>query len=91
LSTGKLAHVLARHSHPLTAVAFQPGNMLLATASHDRVHIWTVNDGQLVKTFRSEGEGGVNDLQFDAAGRRLAITYADGINYVIPFDQTIKS
>ena len=37
----------------------------------------------LVRTFRSEGEGGVNEVCWDASGRRVMVAYADSWNYLI--------
>ena len=83
-STSKTLHVLARHAHPVTSLSFQSGaGGLLVSGSHDRVHLWSVADGALVKTFRSEGEGGVNDLAWDASGRRIVVAYADSWNYLL--------
>lgn len=84
VSSAKLLHTLARHSHPITSLSFQTGaGGLLVSGSHDRVHVWSVGDGALVKTFRSEGEGGVNEAAWDAAGRRIMVAYADSWNYLI--------
>jgi len=87
ISTAKLLHTLARHSHPVTCIAWQPGNALLVSASHDRIHLWNVRDGTLVKTFRSEGDGGVNELLWDSTGRRIVVAYADSWNYLIDLKQ----
>ena len=84
VSSGKPLHTLARHAHPITSLSFQSGaGGLLVSGSHDRVHVWSVGDGQLVKTFRSEGEGGVNEVAWDASGRRILVAYADSWNYLI--------
>ena len=84
ISSAKALHTLARHAHPITSLSFQSGaGGLLVSGSHDRVHIWSVADGALVKTFRSEGEGGVNEVQWDASGRRIMVTYADSWNFLL--------
>ena len=71
IASGKHIHTLSRHTHPVTSLAFQPGGGgLLVSGSHDRVHVWSLEGGVLVRTFRSEGEGGVNELCWDASGRR---------------------
>ena len=77
-------HTLSRHTHPITALAFQPGaGGLLVSGGHDRVHVWAVEGGVLVRTFRSEGEGGVNEVGWDGSGRRVMVAYADSWNYLI--------
>ena len=84
IASSKHLHTLSRHTHPVTAVAFQPGGGgLLVSGSHDRVHVWSVDGGVLVRTFRSEGEGGVNEVCWDASGRRLMVAYADSWNYLL--------
>ena len=34
--------VVERQSYPVTVVAFSPNSELLASAAHDRLHIWSV-------------------------------------------------
>jgi transducin (beta)-like 1 len=82
-STASLMFTLAKHAHPVTSVEFQPGNALLVSASHDRVHLWSTADGTLVKSFRSEGDGGINSLAWDSVGRRIAVAYSDGPAYIL--------
>ncbi len=75
-------YTLNKHAHPVTALAFSPGNAeYLASASHDRLHIWSLKDGSLARTFKSEG--GINDLCWDSTGRRLCACYSDHTAYVI--------
>ena len=84
VSSHKLLHTLTRHTHPITSLSFQPGaGGLLASGSHDRVHVWSVGDGQLVKTFRGEGVGGVNEVAWDGSGSRIMVAYADSWNYCV--------
>ncbi len=82
-TAGSLLFTLAKHAHPVTALEFQPGNSLLVSASHDRVHLWSTNDGTMVKSFRSEGDGGINSLVWDSVGRRIAVAYSDGPAYIL--------
>jgi len=65
--------------HPPQAVyaaAFSPDGALLASAGFDRrVHIWSVADGALVRTFA--GRGGAFDVAWAPDGTRLAAAFAD--------------
>jgi len=78
---GKCRFSLSRHSHPVTAVAFCPTAPLLASASHDRLHIWSIKDGSLVRSFQSEG--GINDICWDSTGHNIAAVYSDHSAVVI--------
>jgi transducin (beta)-like 1 len=95
-ASGHCLHTLTHHTHPITHVAFAPRLQLLATASHERVFVWSLSTGMLLKTFRNLGDplqqtplhvplgtvGGLNDLAFDSKGEQIALAYADGMTYV---------
>mmetsp|Transcript_4733 Transcript_4733/g.11145 ORF Transcript_4733/g.11145 Transcript_4733/m.11145 type:complete len:486 (-) Transcript_4733:302-1759(-) len=67
---GKCTQNFTRHLHPVSSIAFNPENSLLASASHDRMYIWSLKDDSLVKTFRAEG--GINSLSWDHTGTKLS-------------------
>jgi len=96
-ATGACLHTLAQHTHPVSQLAFAPRQQLLATASHERVFLWSLTSGALLRTFKNLGDplqalpnhvplgqvGGLLDLKFDSKGEQLAVSYADGMTYVI--------
>ena len=95
--SGQCLHTLSQHTHPVSQLAFAPKQQLLATASHERVFLWSLTSGTLLRTFKNLGDplcqlpnhiplgmqGGLNALAFDNKGEQLAITYADGMSYVL--------
>jgi transducin (beta)-like 1 len=70
---GKCLATLTRHNHPVTNIAFNPSGELLASGSHDRVHIWTVKDGRLVKTFKSPA--GITDVSWHSNGIPFSLSH----------------
>jgi transducin (beta)-like 1 len=96
-ATGACLHTLAQHTHPVSLLAFAPRQQLLATASHERVFLWSLTSGALLRTFKNLGDplqalpnhvplgqvGGLLALKFDNKGEQLAISYADGMTYVL--------
>lgn len=79
---GKCLATLTRHNHPVTNIAFNPSGELLASGSHDRVHIWTVRDGRMVRTYKSRS--GITDISWHHNGYQLAVSYSD--NTVVVMD-----
>jgi transducin (beta)-like 1 len=74
--TGKCCHVLDKHSDPVYSVAFSPDGQYLASGSFDKcLHIWSVKDGALIKTYR--GQGGIFEVCWNAAGTKVAACYSD--------------
>jgi transducin (beta)-like 1 len=96
-TSGSCLHTLSQHTHPVSQVAFAPRQQLLATASHERIFLWSLTTGTLLRTFKNLGDpdcqtpnhvplgmlGGLNALAFDNKGEQLAVSYADGMTYVI--------
>lgn len=103
-ATGQCLHTLTQHTHPVTHIAFAPRQQLLLTASHERLFIWSLHSGSLLRTFKNLGDplhsvpnhlpmgmvGGLNDVAFDARGEQIAVTYADGMSYVCDITQAIQ-
>lgn len=149
-TSGACLHTLSQHTHPVSQVAFAPRQQLLATASHERIFLWSLTTGTLLRTFKNLGDpelqvsersrgcsnssapphshalllppvlallsvfpslahrrrccslhvcccvvcqtpnhvplgmlGGLNALAFDNKGEQIAVSYADGMTYVI--------
>lgn len=84
----RCVHTLKHHTHPVVALAFAPDIQpdLLASGSHDRVHIWSVKDGTIVKTFRAPG-GGVNSLSWRSSGTQVAAGFSDGSVYIMEINR----
>lgn len=71
VSSGKLLRTLEAPGLNIYGVAFDPEGQTLATGGSDKkVTLWDVASGTLLRTF--QGQGGVNCIAFDPAGRWLA-------------------
>jgi WD40 repeat protein len=46
IGTVELVHTLKKHMHPVIALDFSSNGSLLATLSHDRLHVWSVREGE---------------------------------------------
>tara|TARA_B110001452_G_scaffold152418_1_gene126811 strand:- start:192 stop:1694 length:1503 start_codon:yes stop_codon:yes gene_type:complete len=80
--TGKCCHVLDKHSDPVYSVAFSPNGQYLASGSFDHcLHIWSVKDGSLIKTYT--GQGGIFEVCWNAAGTKVAACFSDNTVSVI--------
>jgi len=74
--TGQCRHVLSKHSDPVYSVAFSSDGQYLASGSFDRcLHIWSVKDGSLVKTYR--GQGGIFEVCWNADGTKVAACFSN--------------
>jgi transducin (beta)-like 1 len=63
-------------SEPVYSVAFSPSGNFLASGSFDRcLHIWSVKDGTLVKTYK--GSGGIFEVCWSPSGDRVAACFAN--------------
>jgi len=81
IETEKSIYTIIKPMHPVTSVCFSPNGEMLATTSHDRVHVWVVKDGAVVRTFK--GDSGVSDISWDAGSQRVAAALSDGSTVVI--------
>ena len=75
-----LIYTFTSHIHPITSINFSSYlPYLLATASHERIYIWSIKDGVLVRTFRTlTDNGGINTIQFNKENRKLAAAMSNG-------------
>ena len=65
-----------RCSDPVYSVAFSGNGQFLASGSFDRcLHIWSVKDGSLIKTYR--GQGGIFEVCWNAEGTKVAACFAN--------------
>lgn len=81
--TGTCLHSLIKHTHPVYSVAFSPDGQYLASGAFDKcLHIWSLKDGSLVKTYT--GPGGIFDVCWNSSGTKVAAGFSD--NTVACFD-----
>lgn len=74
--TGQCRHVLSKHKDPVYSVAFSSNGQYLASGSFDRcLHIWSVKDGSLVKTYR--GPAGIFEVCWNAEGTKVAACFSN--------------
>ena len=72
----KRVHWLKEHTNPVYSVSFSPDGNYLASGAFDKcLHIWSVKDGSLIKTYR--GPGGIFDVCWNAAGDKVAAGFSD--------------
>ena len=58
------------------SVAFSADGKYLASGATDKcVHVWSVKDGSLIKTYR--GGGGVFEVSWNADGTKLAACFSN--------------
>lgn len=73
---GTCLHTLQRHSEAVYSCVFTPDGRYIATGAFDgKVNIWNVNDGTLVKSWKSGG--GVFEVSWAPSGDRLGVCSAD--------------
>ena len=85
IDTGTCVSTLAQHTHPVYSVAFSPDGLWLASGSFDKqLHIWSVQGGALVRTFR--GAGGIFEVCWNREGTRVAACFSNKTIAVIDPD-----
>ena len=73
---GKCIHKLRKHIEPVYSVAFSPNGRFVATGSFDRrLHVWSVDDGSLVKTY--SGQAGIYEVAWNRDGDKVAASCAN--------------
>ena len=77
-------HILRGHSEPVYTIAFNPDGQYLLSGSFDKcLHVWSVKDGALIKTYQSSG--GIFEACWSNDGRKMAACHADNTVSVIDF------
>jgi len=71
-------------SDSVYSVAFSPDGDFVASGSFDKcLHIWSVKDGSLVKTYK--GSGGIFEVCWNSAAEKVAACFADNTVAIIDF------
>ena len=66
----------SHRSDPVYSVAFSSTGQFLASGSFDRcLHIWSVKDGALIKTYR--GHGGIFEVCWNPEGTKVAACFSN--------------
>lgn len=82
IATNDLAVLVTRDS--VYSVAFSPNGQYLASGSLDRcVHIWSVKEAKIVKTYT--GKGGIFEVCWNREGDKVAACFANNIVCVMDF------
>jgi len=68
---GKCINTLSRHKEAVYSLAYSPDGRYIASGSFDNMlHVWSVKDGALLKSFR--GNGGIFDVSWNNGGNKIA-------------------
>lgn len=88
---GLLIHSL-KHNKPVSAIAFNPNNKILASGCDDgTIYFWNVNTGELIRSLKAH-DSKVSKVDYSLDGRRITSTSDDGIVKVwYPDSSTSKS
>lgn len=85
---GCCTHTLKKHDKKVYTVCFSPSGQYLASGSlGGQLHIWSVQSGHLLKSFRSGGQGSggsadIFEVAWNASGTRLAATSTNAVTII---------
>ena len=69
---------------PVYSIAFSPNGEYLASGSMDKcMHIWSVKEGKIVKTYA--GNGGIFEISWSKDGDKVAACFSNNIVCVLDF------
>lgn len=78
VNVGKCLYNLTKHNDPVYSISFSPNGEYLASGSFDRcLHIWSLKDGSLVKTYN--GGGSIFEVCWNATGDKVAACFSNSI------------
>lgn len=84
ITTGQVLFNFTKHVDPVYSVSFSPTGEYLASGSFDRcLHIWSMKDGSLVKTYR--GGGGIFEVCWNNKGDKVAACFSNNTVCVVDF------
>lgn len=84
VEAGRCSQTLSRHRSMVYAVSFSPDGQFVATGSLDRyLHIHSVRDGALVRTYK--GGGGIFEVDWNASGDKVAACFSNNVVTVLDF------
>ena len=75
---------ICSYSDRVYTIAFSPNGEYLASGSPDRsIHIWSVKEGKIVKTYT--GDGGIFEVCWNKEGDKIAACFANNTVCVVDF------
>ncbi|KAK6160643.1 hypothetical protein DH2020_004024 [Rehmannia glutinosa] len=84
VDVGRQLYSLNGHRDPVYSVAFSPNGEYLASGSLDKcMHIWSVKEAKIVKTF--SGNGGIFEVCWNKEGDKIAACFANNVVCVVDF------
>ncbi|KAK9053932.1 hypothetical protein SSX86_025007 [Deinandra increscens subsp. villosa] len=84
VETGNLLHSLVAHGDPVYSVAFSPNGEYLASGSLDKcMHIWSVKEAKVVKTY--VGSGGIFEVGWNKDGDKIGACFSNNVVIVLDF------
>jgi len=81
---GKILYTFTKHIDPVYSVSFSPNGEFLASGSSDKyLHIYSLRDGSLVKSYL--GGGGIFEVCWNATGNQIAACFSNKTVSVVDF------
>ncbi len=75
--TGAEIQLLTDHATKPGILAFSPDSKTLATGTREKILLWDISSGKLLKSF-NRSEGGLESVKFFKDGKTLLCVYHDG-------------